>query len=63
MLDDADVEVAVFDRARKVTLLERGAHRGILARRDTTAEHQSLGASADRGMHGPDEDIARAGLV
>ena len=62
LLDDADVEVAVLDRAREVALLERRPHRGVLARRDSAAEHQRLGAAADAGDERAHEHVVRAGV-
>ena len=47
VLDRPDVEVAVLDRPRELTLLERRAHGGVLARRYTAPENQSLGAATD----------------
>ena len=52
LLYDADVEVAVLDGPREVSLLERRPHRGVLARRHAAAEHQRLGATADAGPQG-----------
>ena len=60
-LDDADVEVAVLHRPREVALLERRAHRGVLAARDAAAEDQRLGAAADPGAQGADQDVVRPG--
>ena len=55
VLDDADVQVAVLDRPREVALLERRAHRGVLARRHAAPEHQRLGAAADAGAQRADD--------
>ena len=62
LLDGADVEVAVLDRPREVPLLERRAHRGVLARRHAAAEHQRLGAAADAGPQRADHHVVRPGL-
>jgi hypothetical protein len=58
VLDGADIEVAVLDRAREVPLLEWRAHRGVLIRRHAAAEHERLGAAADAGPQRADHDIA-----
>ena len=58
LLDGADVEVAVLDRPREVALLERRAHRGVLARRHAAPEHQRLGAAADAGPQRADHHVA-----
>src|SRR5919106_430518 len=62
LLDGADVEVAVLDRSREVALLERRAHRRVLARRDAAPEHQSLGAAADAGPQRVDHHVAASRL-
>ncbi len=46
VLHHADGEVAVLDRSREVTLLERRPHRGALALGHPTVEDQRLGAAA-----------------
>ena len=61
-VDDADVEVAVLHRAREVTLLKRCPHHVVLALRDSTAEHQSLGAAAHPGPQRAHQHLARARL-
>jgi hypothetical protein len=60
--DDADVEVAVLDRAGEPAVLEGGAHDVVLAGRDATAEDEGFGPAADPGADRPDEDVVRAGL-
>ena len=57
-LDHADVEVAVLHRAREVTLLERRAHRGVLALGDAAPEDERLGSAADAGHEGADQHLA-----
>ena len=60
LLDDADVEVAVLDRPREVALLERRAHRRVLAGRDAAAEHECLGAPAHPRSQRAHEHLVRA---
>ena len=62
VLDDAHVEVAVLHRSGKFALLERRAHRGVLARGHAAGEDQGLGAPADAGVAGADEDLAGTGV-
>ena len=57
-VDDADVEVAVLDRAGKVTLLKRCPHHFVLALRDSATEHQSLGAAAHPGPQRAHQHLA-----
>jgi hypothetical protein len=61
VFDLADVEVAVLERRREVADLERRPHPGVLTRRHATAEHERLGSAADRGVAGPDDDVAGPG--
>ena len=61
VLDLADVEVAVLDRGREVSDLERRPHPGVLAHRDAAAEDQGLRAAADRREAGPHDDVVRTG--
>ena len=58
LLDGADAQVAVLDRPGEVALLERRAHRGVLARGHAAAEHQRLGAAADAGAQRADHHVA-----
>ena len=44
-LDFADIDVAILDRRRKVTSLERRAHAFVFARRDLATKDQGLGAT------------------
>ena len=60
VLDEADAEVAVLDRAGEVAVLERRPHRVVLARRHVPAEDQGLGPPADRGPQRPHEHVLRA---
>src|SRR5207245_427433 len=57
--DDSDRRVAVFDGRRKLSFLKRAAHSPPLALRHFTAEHEGLGASADRAGEAPDQQLAR----
>ena len=57
VLDGADVQVAVLDRTREVALLERRAHRRVLARRHAAPEHERLGAAADAGPQRADHHV------
>src|SRR5690242_7054227 len=56
-LHGADVEIAEFDRARKIALLERRSHPRALIRRDGTAKHECLGATTDSGQQGAHDDL------
>ena len=62
LLDDAHAEVAVLDRPREVALLERRAHRRVLARRHAAAEHQRLRPAADAGPQRADHHVAGSRL-
>src|SRR6185437_10046293 len=57
-LDAADRGVAVFDRGGELALLERAAHRLVLALRHLSPEHQALGAAADGTDDADDADEA-----
>ena len=61
LLDQPDVEIAVLHRRRELAVLERGAHRRVLAGRHPAAEHQRLGAPADPGVEGAHQHVVRAG--
>ena len=57
-----DVQVAVLDGPREVSLLERRTHPRALRGRYATAEHQRLGAAADPGPHSADDHVVPPGL-
>ena len=60
-LDDADAGIAVLDREREPTCLERRLHDGILAGRNFPQRYQRLGATADTGPQAAHADLAGAG--
>ena len=55
--DDADVEVSVLDRPRKVTLLEGGPHRLVLVFGYSTTQDEGLGSPADTRPERADQDL------
>ena len=62
VLHRADVEVAVLDRRRELSLLKRRPHRGVLACRHTAAEHQRLSAATDARPQGAHQHVVRPGF-
>ena len=62
LLHSADAEVAVLDRRREITLLERCPHRRVLARWHAAPEHQRLGAPADARPQRAHEHVIRLRL-
>jgi hypothetical protein len=57
-LDSADARVAVFDRARKLTLLLRTAHALLFAGRHTAVKDERLGTTTDRTVLGAHQYFA-----
>jgi hypothetical protein len=57
LLDDADVEVPVFDRPWKIPLLEGCPHPVALALRYVSAEDGDFGAPTDAGVQSSHEDF------
>jgi len=62
LLDLAHREIAVLHRGGEVAVLERRAHPLVLGLRDLAAEHQGLGAAADRGVPGAHEHLVGPGV-
>src|SRR5690348_5490638 len=60
-LDRAGGGVAVFHRRRKITFLERTAHRLVFARRYAAQEDETLGAAADGAGGGADQHFLGGG--
>src|SRR5580765_7682059 len=63
VVDFANRGVTVFHRERKFTRHERRAHALEFAARDPSAQHESLGASAERAEQRADPHLMRPRLL